>query len=155
MILRIPFQSVARASQSEAKTYIAGKGWDQYRVERRPHTACDRLLHSRRMRRPIGSTLVAGLCAAACSLSAVDGTRAFDAGAWEVAQGGQDCHRSFPAFLWAGSKTGGNVEVCERMCGTQLAVAASLQGKGAAVQNLATVLCFFSRSSSFAAISCW
>lgn len=66
------------------------------------------------MRRPSGSALVAGLCAAAGSLSAVEGTRAFEAGAWEVARGGQDCHRSFPAFLWAGSNTGGTLEV--RLC---------------------------------------
>lgn len=64
------------------------------------------------MRRPSGSALVAGVCAAAGSLSAVEGTRAFEAGAWEVARGGQDCHRSFPAFLWAGSNTGGKLEVC-------------------------------------------
>lgn len=69
------------------------------------------------MRRPNTSALVAGLCAVASSLSAVDGARA-EAGAWEVARGGQDCHRSFPAFLWAGSNTGGKLEVraCMRSC---------------------------------------
>ena len=70
------------------------------------------------MRRPSGSAIVAGLCAAAGGLSAVEGTRAFEAGAWEVARGGQDCHRSFPAFLWAGSNTGGKLEVraCVFVC---------------------------------------
>lgn len=91
---------------TSSRRHCAGK--------RRGTYACDS--HKDRiMRRSSGNALVAGLCAAAGSLSAVDGTRAFEAGAWEVARGGQDCHRSFPAFLWGGSNTGGKLEVCVHM----------------------------------------
>lgn len=65
------------------------------------------------MRKPIGSMFVSGLWAAA-SVAAVSahGPLAFKAGAWDIAsKGGEDCHRSFPAFLWAGSNAGDQLEV--------------------------------------------
>lgn len=67
------------------------------------------------MRTPTGSMFVSGLWAAA-SVAAVsaNGPLAFKAGGWDIASmGGQDCHRSFPAFLWAGSSAGDALQVRE------------------------------------------
>lgn len=96
-------------------------------IESVAHTLLVTIRKHSSMRRPAGRTLVAGLCAAAAagSLSAVDGTLAFESGAWEVAQGGQDCHRSFPAFLWAGSNAGGKLEVCVCVCVCDVGLIAS------------------------------
>eukprot|EP00752_Nemacystus_decipiens_P009121 g8145.t1 len=102
------------------------------------------------MRRPSGSTLVAGLCAAAGSLSAVEGTRAFEAGAWEVARGGQDCHRSFPAFLWAGSNTGGKLEEGYHHAATDASeVAATLIDAATSTKEVEVVVVVLSQGSSF------
>lgn len=78
------------------------------------HTA--RTLHKKSreaMRKPICSMFVSGLWAAASVMAvSAHGPLAFKARAWDIAsKGEEDCHRSFPAFLWAGSNTGDQLQV--------------------------------------------
>ncbi|CBN76976.1 expressed unknown protein [Ectocarpus siliculosus] len=100
------------------------------------------------MRRPASRTLVAGLCAAASSVSYAG--RALDAGAWEVVRGGQECHRSFPAFLWAGSNTGGNLEEGYHHAATDaFEVAEIVVDAAASAKEMEVVVVVLSQGSSF------
>lgn len=65
------------------------------------------------MRMAASFTRVAAILVAASVASVnADGTLAFNAADAGVAsQGGHDCHRSFPTFMWAGSKAGEHWQV--------------------------------------------
>lgn len=68
------------------------------------------------MNRTVSFTQVAAILAAASVASVnADGTLAFSAADAGVAsRGGHDCHRSFPSFMWAGSKAGEHWQVSYR-----------------------------------------
>lgn len=65
------------------------------------------------MRRVVSFTRVAAILVAASVASVnADGTLAFNAADAGVAsRSGHDCHRSFPTFMWAGSKAGEHWQV--------------------------------------------
>eukprot|EP00904_Undaria_pinnatifida_P007507 jgi/Undpi1/3887/HiC_scaffold_16.g07255.m1 len=104
------------------------------------------------MRTPTGSMFVSGLWAAA-SVAAVsaNGPLAFKAGGWDIASmGGQDCHRSFPAFLWAGSSAGDALQTGYRHSATDAHEVASMVVDAAgAAEELEVVVVVLSEGESF------
>ncbi|CAM9096770.1 unnamed protein product [Laminaria digitata] len=104
------------------------------------------------MRKPTGSMFVTGLWAAA-SVAAVSahGPLAFKAGAWDIAsKGGEDCHRSFPAFLWAGSNSGDQLQTGYRHSATDAHEVASMVVDAAgAAEELEVVVVVLSKGESF------